>query len=212
MKKIMMTKFGFVRWPEEDFSDDGNRFTCYRVGDRVRVSKLVADGYAYIDARIDGTVLLYEVYGNLPHYKALGKLNGVPVSSLTEQDLLDLCEACLYYEKEYNEAEANVEFPNLEELKDQCVKVQQHFAKQIAEVETLMGKRAARLAMKLTDWEWKALRDDLIHLVDQAKRYDPDTYPLTVYGHRASIEFCKPNAGPLNDTFWYNYLMDILNK
>ena len=53
MKKIMMNKYGFVRWPEEDFSDDGNRFYCYKVGNRVRVSKLVSDGVAYISARVD---------------------------------------------------------------------------------------------------------------------------------------------------------------
>ena len=39
-----MTKYGFKRWKDGDFSDDGNRFTCYRVGKRVSVSKLVSDG------------------------------------------------------------------------------------------------------------------------------------------------------------------------
>ena len=73
MKKIMMTNYGFVRWPEEDFTDDSTRFTCYRVGKRVRVSKCTYNGEAYISARIDGAKLPYEVYSKLPHYSPLNK-------------------------------------------------------------------------------------------------------------------------------------------
>ena len=53
MQRINLTKYGFIRDREEDFSDDGNRFQGYRVGKRVRVSKLVADGDAYISATIN---------------------------------------------------------------------------------------------------------------------------------------------------------------
>ena len=94
MKKIMMTKYGFVRWPERDFSDDSTRFTVYRVGERVEVSKTTYKGEAFIDGSIDGTKLPWEVYSKLPHYSAIGKLNGVSIDSLIDQDLFDLCEAC----------------------------------------------------------------------------------------------------------------------
>ena len=61
MERITMTKYGFIRSKEDDFSDDGNRFTCYRVG-KVRISKLVSDGEAYIDAYIDSGMLPYDIY------------------------------------------------------------------------------------------------------------------------------------------------------
>ena len=80
MKKIVMTKYGFVRWPEKDFSDDGNRFTCYRVGESTRVSKLVSDGRAYlsIESSCGKGTLPYEHYSTLPHYnKACWMYNGV---------------------------------------------------------------------------------------------------------------------------------------
>ena len=124
MKKIQMTKYGFVRWAEQDFSDDGSVFYCYLVGERVRVSKCTYKGEAFIDADIQGTKLPYEVYSKLPHYSALSKLNGVSIDSLTDQDLFDLCEACLYYEKEYIEAENTIKMPTLEEIKAQCIKIQ----------------------------------------------------------------------------------------
>ena len=47
MERINLTKFGFVRSPQDDFSDDGSRFTCYRRPgvEKVRISKLVSGGY-----------------------------------------------------------------------------------------------------------------------------------------------------------------------
>lgn len=53
-KNINLKRYGFVRAPEEDFTDDGNRFTCYYYdpehnGDkRFRLSKLVDRGDVYI--------------------------------------------------------------------------------------------------------------------------------------------------------------------
>ena len=102
MKRINLTKYGFVRWPGEDFSDDGNRFQCYRAGKKVRASKLVSDGQAYLSCSSDvgNYTLPYEVYSKLPHYNAAQwKYNGVSVEDLTEQDLIDWYNACVEFEK-----------------------------------------------------------------------------------------------------------------
>ena len=85
MTRINLVKYGFIRDAAEDFSDDGNRFQVYKVG-RVRVTKLVSDGEAYIDGDINDCRLPYEVYSKLPHYKAIGRLNGVSLASLTEDE------------------------------------------------------------------------------------------------------------------------------
>lgn len=57
-ENINLKKYGFVRAPEADFSDDGNRFTCYYydpegAGDkRIRLSKHISrDGDVYLSAR-----------------------------------------------------------------------------------------------------------------------------------------------------------------
>ena len=107
MKRINLVKYGFVRWPEGDFSDDGSHFQTYKVG-RVRVTKHVSDGQAYIDGDINDGKLPYEVYSNLPHYKATGKLNGVSIATLAEDDLQELYEACQAYEVEYTNAENSI--------------------------------------------------------------------------------------------------------
>ena len=81
MTRINLVKYGFVRDAANDFSDDGNRFQVYKVG-RVTVTKLVSAGVAYIDGDIDECKLPSEVYSKLPHYKAIGKLNGVSLASV----------------------------------------------------------------------------------------------------------------------------------
>jgi hypothetical protein len=111
MKRIMLTKYGFERWPEKDFIDDGNRFTCFRAGKNVRVSKHVYNGEVYlsIDTCIGNQIIPYEVYSKLPHYRpAAWNYNGVSVATLTDEDLRNFYNACIAYEQEYENAVANL--------------------------------------------------------------------------------------------------------
>ena len=211
MKKIMMTKYGFVRWPEKDFGDDGNRFTVYRVGERVEVSKTTYKGEAFIDATIQGTKLPYEVYSKLPHYTFIGKLNGVPIAALTDEDLEELYKACLAYEQEYIAAENSIQMPTSSEIKIQCLKVKAKRMDEFAAIESRFNRNATKLAVKLEDWQWKIFKDYLVKLAAEQTKYDPDVYTPTVFGTARSINFCKPDYSELNDSFYYKYLMDLIN-
>lgn len=212
MKKIMMTKYGFVRWPEQDFTDDGSRFLAYRVGERVRVSKCTYNGLAYIDGSIDGTKLTYEVYSNLPHYTAISKLNGVPIEALTDQDLIDLYEACLTYEQEYTEAENTIQMPTLKEIEIQCKKVQTKRQLELININDAFSRGAVAIADKLSDWEWRDLRKYMQYIAADIITHDPDTYPQKIIGTSRSIDFCKPTCGTLQDSFYYKWIMERLNK
>lgn len=209
MKKIMMTKYGFVRWPEKDFTDDCSRFTCYRVGNRVRVSKCIYNGHAYISASIDGTRLPYEVYHKLPHYSALDKLNGVAISSLTDNDLYDLVEACMYYEKEYTDAEDALVLPALNEIKAQCELVRAKANWELAEINQ---RFSLALAGKLTDWEWMEVRKYLLAMEARVVTFDPERYPQTILGTCRSVSFCKPDCAELQDSFYYKWIMEKIYK
>lgn len=212
MKKIMMAKYGFVRWPEEDFSDDGNRFYAYRVGKRVRVTKCAFNGEAYIDANIHGTKLTYEVYSKLPHYPELGKLNGVSIDSLTDNDLFNLCEACLMYEQEYTEAENNIQMPTLKEIEIQCKKVQYKRQLELIDINGAFSRSAVAIASKLEKWEWNNVRDYMLAIANSVSSYDPDTYPQTIVGTSRSIDFCKPDCPELRDSFYYKWIMEKIDN
>jgi hypothetical protein len=211
MKKIMMNKYGFVRWPEEDFSDDGNRFYCYKVGSRVRVSKLVSDGVAYISARIDHGTLPYAVYSKLPHYSKLDDLNGVSVISLDDNDLFDLCEACLMYDKEYSEAEAAIVYPTEDEIRSQCIKIKAKRMAELAEVEAKLASNVIRLAMTIPEWQWKTLREYLISL-KQSAEFDVDEKARNMYKSSYSFNFVKENYHDLDDSYYYKWIIDLFKK
>lgn len=212
MNKIMMTKYGFVRWPAEDFSDDGTRFTCYKVGKRVRVSKAVCDGQAFIDAHIDGFKLPYEVYMNLPHYSALGKLNGVSVASLTDKDLFDLVEACLQYEKEYEEAENSIIMPTYDEIHVQASKVKAKLAVELAIAERQLATSILKVAYNLSVYDWKEVQSYFRMLKDAADNYDPAEVATRMLGTSRSIDFCKPECRDLKETWYYTSLIKLIQK
>lgn len=211
MKKIMMNKYGFVRWPEEDFSDDGNRFYCYKVGNRVRVSKLVTDGVAYISARIDHGTLPHEVYSKLPHYSKLDDLNGVSVISLTDNDLFDLCEACLMYDKEYSDAEAALVYPSIGQIREQCIKIKAKRMAELDNVEALLANQVVSLALTIPEWQWKTLREYLVSLKKSAE-FDVDEKARNMYKSSYSFNFVKENYHDLGDSYYYKWIMDLFKK
>ena len=211
MTRINLAKYGFVRWPEEDFSDDGNRFTCYKVG-RVRVTKLVSDGQAYIDGDIRDGKLPYEVYSKLPHYKSVGKLNGVSVAWLTEEDLQDLYSDCQAYEVEYTNAENSIKYPSLDEITEQCKKLCAKRLVELGTVEDLMRDHGFEAAAKLSAYEWKTLQEYIKNLMGKVKQYNPDTYPQSILDQAYSFNFVRPDNSDLKDCYYYTYIIELFKK
>lgn len=212
MKKIMMTKYGFERWQDEDFSDDGNRFYCYKVGTKVRVSKLVSQGQVYISARIDGVKLPYEEYSKLPHYKALDNLNGVSMDSLTDFDLITLYNDCLAYEKEYTDAENSIVMPTMDEIKAHCRYVCGARQNELTVIEHLLKTNIATLLVSLSDYKWSDIKSYYIKLQNEVKNYDESTYPQRIFGTRYSIDFCKDNHGTKKESYYYGRLLETIES
>ena len=210
MTRINLVKYGFVRDAAEDFSDDGNRFQCYRVG-RVLVTKLVSDGDAYIDGDINDGTLPYEVYSKLPHYPAVHKLNGVTIATLTEDDIQELYEACQAYEVEYTNAENSIKYPTLEEIQEKAVKLTAKSLLELSKIESLMSKYALEAATKFSPYEWKTLQEYTKNLMADVKRHDPEAYPQTILGQQFSFTFVKPDYD-MKESYWFTSLRDLFAK
>ena len=211
MTRINLVKYGFVRDPAEDFSDDGSRFQAYKVG-RVRVTKLVADGQAYIDGDIRDGKLPYDIYSKLPHYPHLGKLNGVSLAGLTEEDLQDLYADCQAYEIEYTNAENSIKYPALEELTEQCKLICAKRLIELGTIEDLMKEHCFEAATKFSAYDWKKLQECLRSLMSKVKQYNPDTYPQSILSQSYSFNFVKPTSSDLGDCFYYTYIRDLFKK
>ena len=214
MTRINLAKYGFVRWPEKDFSDDGNRFTCYKAGKNVRVSKHVSDGTVFlsIDSCVGKGTLPYEIYHTLPHYTAANwKYNGVSVESLTDDDLENFMAACLAYELEYEAAEASIKYPTLEELKAKAEKITAKTLIEINKVEQLLSKHTIDAATKFSTYEWTYIQDCIKALAKELDGYNPEVYPATIVGKSLSFDFIKPDS-LMGESYWFRRIKEIFAK
>lgn len=217
MKRVNLAKYGFVRCPEEDFHDDGNNFQGYRVGKTVVVSKLVSNGQVYlsIDSSCGNGTLPYEIYSKLPYYnEANWFYNGVSVETLTEADIQAFYEACISYEKAYEEAEATIKYPTLEEITEQCEKL---WAKAMAEYSAgqtlVMDAVLLNKFIKLSDYEVKSVRDCLKSLRSAVENYDVKTLPQRMLGKSSSFNFVKPdNSDLIHENYWLRSIREIFVK
>ncbi len=212
MTRINLIKYGFIRFPEEDFSDDGNRFTCYRFSDtNSHISKLVVDGQAYLSVHVSGQ-LPYEVYSKLPYYKeATWDFNGISVASLTDEMLQDFFNACVMYEKEYRAAEASIEYPCELELQHKCVRIQSKLTREMKELEDLMGEHAVEAAVKFSKWEWEQLQKYLTYMLQELSKYNPDKFVPGILGKAESFNFLQ-NKEDTEPTYWYKSIKEMFQK
>lgn len=211
MEIINMKKYGFIRSQEDDFSDDGARFTCYKVGN-VRVSKTTWNGEAFISGCVEKYTLPYEVYSNLPHYKDLDKLNGKYIDTITDQDLIDLYNACVAYDKEYADAEAAIVYPTIDELTEQCKKIRANYQAQKEEAMDLITKAANNLILNANEYELKRIKDYIKTLVSRTDGFDPVKYPQSIYQSAYSFDFVKPTNSDLQESWYLKQIKEITEK
>ena len=210
MTRINLVKYGFVRWPEEDFSDDGNRFQVYKVG-RVRVTKLVSDGYAYFDGSINDGKLPYDVYSKLPHYKDIGRLNGEPISVITEDDIQKLYEDCQAYDIEYTNAEKSIVYPTLDEIIDKASRITNHRMLELSKIENRLNRNMREAITEFSTYEWKQLHEYFNNLVRATRNFDIATYPQTIVGQSFSFTFVKPTY-EMGVSYWFQCLNELFDK
>ena len=214
MKKIVMTKYGFIRNEREDFSDDGNRFQGWATSpnSRLRISKHVSDGHVYLSCDMNGCKLSYEEYSKLPHYQKSGwEYNGVSIESLTDQDMIDFYNACVAYEQEYIEAESKVVFPTIAEIRNQCFIINKIRQQEIKEVEELLQKASLNLFLKGTsDYELRSIRDYYKNLTNRF--YNLDTYPQSIQHSNYGRNFVKDTNPDIKPNWYYKQLVEILEK
>jgi hypothetical protein len=214
MTRINLVKYGFIRFPEEDFSDDGNRFTCYRFSDdggRNHVSKLVSDGQAYLSCHVEGN-LPYDVYSTLSNYRtATWSFNGISVASLTDEMLQDFFRACVAYEKEYRAAEASIEYPSLEALTEKCHRVVSKRLLELSKAENLLTRHVREAALKFSSYEWSRVQDYMKNLEALVKEFNPETRPKVMYGKYTSFNFIRPEY-EMDDSYWFKSIIEIFDK
>ena len=214
MKKIVMTKYGFIRNEREDFSDDGSRFQGWATSpvSRLRITKHVSDGQVYLSCDMNGCKLDYTEYSKLPHYQKSGwDYNGVSVESLTDQDMVDFYNACVAYETEYLEAETKVVFPTIAELRNQCIILNKIRQAEVDHIESLLKEVSLKLFLVGTsDYELRTIRDYYKKL--KKEFFDISTYPQSIQYSNYGRNFVKETNPHLKENWYYTQLKEFLEK
>ncbi len=66
--------------------------------------------------------------------------------------------------------------------------------------------------MNASDHAWRCIKQYYNSLVKEVSRYSVDNYPKIILGTSHSINFCKPNYSALNDSFYYTWIVEIIEK
>lgn len=216
MKRINMAKYGFIRTPDDDFSDDGNRFTCYQAGEyeNIRISKLVSNGQVYLSSQVDCN-LPYEIYGKLPHYnEATWKYNGVNLESLTDEDMQNFYKACCAYAQECIDTEAETKYPTLEELEARCELIQKKCRNDYDEAKQLVVKAVESGAiLNLDRYYLTSVFEYLKNLRDIVNNCNPKTRALRLLGKAYSLKIMEPDYNELtSESFYVKTIKEYLEK
>ncbi len=116
---IRYKAFGIKRRPENDFSDDGTRFTAYTLPNGLEMTKATYGDDIFLAVKnpyVKG--IKYEDYSKLPHYSALDQYNGVNKSSVNLNKLVKDSDEFL---KEYNELLTKKGLPTIGNNKNQRI-------------------------------------------------------------------------------------------
>lgn len=209
MKRIELKKYGFVRTPEEDFRDDGTRFSVYKLGD-VMVTKAISGGEVFIAGRIESGKLPYEVYSKLPHYRDLDKLNGVLASFISDSDLASFADACVEYSKEYAAAVANVKYPTLEELQGKCDELTDALNEQVEEAERLIKDNIIKLAKKGGKYQIGRLAEYYEKLAKIAETdFDRNKLPYALLNTGTSIDLMAKEP---RESFYFREIKELIES
>ena len=206
MERINLKRFGFIRSPEDDFSDDGNRFTCYRLDGcpKIRLSKCMSYGDAFIDADVRDGRLPYEIYAKLPHYRGLSRLNGVAANSITEDDLQRLHDDCIAYVKEYEEAVAQTKYPSVDEIVAKAVAQLEDDKKAFAALNAVI---TVEDLLRLSDYQMKNFKNYYTSLKKAAEDDERPERIKGIYGHSSSFDYVRK---PVERSWYYKACLELI--
>ncbi len=214
MEKINLKKYGFVRLPAEDFSDDETRFKVYRL-DNVHVTYASDSDYVYISGRYRGNELCYEEYSKLRHYgDVTDSLNGVARSQITDEALKAFVKDCVDYQREYEEAVKNLTYPTENELFRAYEKVREVRCLEYVQIQEKLNSVGLKI-FKLDDYALTRLKRNYLELENVYEAMQKTS----------SAEKARQNKGTnsarfylleinryLKPSYTYNNTMEILEK
>lgn len=208
-----LRKIGFERYPEGDFSDDGNRFREYIFDGELVMSYLKSQGQVYISFHPDELGLNYSEYSKVPTYKIADKYNGVPEDSV---DLDDLHNIATKFLSELRDLRDNMPQVGSEDL-EQYLADERNYNRKVYEMA--YAEIQAHLPLIIKNWKEYSVK----HIMDYAlslQRYAEHQVDIDQVSQTAARNWLEPEnlarqeakyAEP-EQNFYYREIMERLAK
>ena len=113
--------------------------------------------------------------------------------------------------KECEAAEASMTYPTLEELKARTEVVHAQIMIELNKIEHLFAAHGLEAAMKLSSHEWAQVQEYAKKIMADEKRYNPETYPQTLWGKSQSFSFLKSTHG-LEESYWFIQIKELFKR
>ena len=107
-QRIYLDRQLYIRWPDEDFSDDGTKFVMYKYKNKLPISRASGTENLYLSIRLDYIGISYSQYcrdSDITYF-----YNGVPRDRFDLQRFNQFCE---YIYQKYIENNPNIEKPTV---------------------------------------------------------------------------------------------------
>lgn len=208
-------RYGFTRYPEKDFSDDGNRFRMYLYHDELPMSYLRADGDVYIALRpdyIDG--ISYREYSKLPSYNDANKYNGVPEDSVDLDDLSLIAERLT---GEIKELKVNIKDADPDAWNEFCSRYINLYTNAYQDIVEIVKSKFLEI-LELDDYKIKEIKGYLRSLKQDISKWNKmKDMPMNspVVRDNLSEEGLiqqKKDIDNIDDYFYVRKLRDMLSK
>lgn len=174
MERINLKKFGFIRTPKNDFSDDGNRFTTYTIEgyEELEVSKLLSDGELYLAGHVTYK-LPYDKYEELELPKKMNQLNGITWADVTDEMIAEFAADCKEAVEGVRRIEANYAWPTYADIWSKLI-AERDNAKEVAEELKSMLSVDFFLTTGLYTYQMRYILDDLQFIIQISNRTDAE--------------------------------------
>lgn len=167
MKKINLTKYGFIRNPEKDKYEDGiyYRFYTHPKAPKSDICKIIENGKLCLYSELYSPHLTYEEFKEMPYPNIFNKLGDILVSDVTESDLKEFAKAVVEYEKEITKKVKKLVWPNLSVLDDALTQESYRFKRERIYAENML-KNNVDIIFNLN------LLNDVKFFINRSKNFD----------------------------------------
>lgn len=200
---------GIVRAPELDFSDDGNRFRGYKVGE-MPITYLKDRGQVYLNIRPDYlTGLNYGEYSKLPSYPDANKYNGVDENKV---DLKDVVEIATKLYNEYQEAINNLQDVSDDDFKAVTDTYYEKAKNEFEEAKNKIESLGVEKLLNLSEYEIKNLKRYLGGLRDSIKDWSWERQQNTDQSTRRQRMTDEDKAYRQKTSWYLGQINEIVDK